>query len=136
VSFPLLLTLTSPTHADIYKYVDPDGRVTYSSIPIRGAKKLDLGPAFKPSPHTTNRPQTSPADFPKVDTTTQKTRDNARRDILQNEMAQEEKLLQETRRSLSEAQARNESSEKTKALRDEITLHEKNLDALKIELKR
>ena len=28
-------------HAEIYKYVDEDGRITYSNVSRKGAKKLD-----------------------------------------------------------------------------------------------
>ena len=31
--------------AEIYKHVGPDGRITYSNVKIKGAKKLDLEPA-------------------------------------------------------------------------------------------
>ena len=122
--------------AEIYKYVDVDGHVTYSSTPKKGAKKLNLEPLPGSQPATRARPEASPADFPKVDGNTQKTRDSTRRKILEDEMAAEEKLLAESRQNLKNEQARNvvQPEAKMKAMQEEITLHEKNVDALKAEL--
>lgn len=125
--------------AEIYKYVDADGHVTYSSMPRKGAKKLNLDPRPAPSAPSARgavRNEAGPADFPKVDGSTQRSRDDTRRKILENEMATEEKLLQEARRNLKDEQARSadRADEKTRALREELTLHEKNIDALKTEL--
>ena len=39
------LILPQLAHAEIYKTVDSEGRVTYSNVKIKGAKKLDLEPA-------------------------------------------------------------------------------------------
>lgn len=106
-------------HAEIYKHVDEQGRVTYSNVPMKGATKLNLEP-LNTVPAT--RPKTSaasPSDFPKVDGDTQKKRDDTRRKILEEELAAEEKLL-------SEATAQNNATA--------ISLHEKNVAALKKEL--
>ena len=80
-------------HAEIYKHVDEQGRVTYSNVPMKGATKLNLEP-LNTVPAT--RPKTSvasPSSFPKVDGDTQKKRDDTRRKILEEELAAEEKLL-------------------------------------------
>jgi Domain of unknown function (DUF4124) len=147
----------SATHAEIYKSVDADGHVTYSSISSKGSKKLDLEPlASTPTPSTSAasapsakaRNTSTPADFPKVDSTTQKSRDGTRRKILEDELGSEEKLLGQARQDLKEAEGHPEVSksrdgqtrntpkydEKIKALRDEITGHEKNITALKSEI--
>lgn len=132
--------------ADIYKRVDANGHVTYSSEPIKGGKKLNLEPLpTMQAPKTGNGPK----DFPRVDSQTQKNRDSTRRAILEDELASEEKLLAEARQNLSEAEANPEVyrgadgktyrnvakfEEKVKAARDEVTTHEKNIEALKTEL--
>ncbi|MDO8412749.1 MAG: DUF4124 domain-containing protein [Gallionellaceae bacterium] len=133
-------------HADIYKYVDAEGRVTYTSTPIKGAKKLKLKPL---STSLSPRTKGSPADFPKVDSRTQKGRDDTRRKILEEEMATEDKLLSEARQRLEEGEASPEVfkgkdgktyrdvakyEEKIKPLQEEVTLHELNIQALKTEL--
>jgi hypothetical protein len=138
--FPLL------AQAEIYKSVDADGHVTYSSTPIKGGKKLNLEPLptmlppGKPSAH---------GDFPRVDSATQKSRDETRYTILQNELTSEEKLLTEAKQSLAEAEASPEVfkgkdgktyrnvakyDEKIKPLAAQVDLHQKNIEALKTEL--
>ena len=131
-------------HAEIYKHVDENGRVTYSNIPIKGAKKLNLDPlpvvpATKPK--VTNA---SPAGFPKVDADTQKKRDDVRHRILEEELAAEARLLQESQQTLKDAEnARGGKDaaklpakylERLRQLQEIVTLHEKNIQALKIEI--
>jgi hypothetical protein len=141
--------------AEIYKYVDADGHVTYSSTPMKGAKKLNLEalPSLpSPSPSTTRARSSetnTPADFPRVDSNTQKNRDDTRRKILGDELAAEEKLLAEARQNLIDGEGNPETyrgkdgkiyrnvaryDEKIKNLQDEVKLHEKNIDALKTEI--
>jgi hypothetical protein len=135
------------TRAEIYKSVDAEGHVTYSSTPSRGAKKLGLGPLsppsyLSPSPpsdsprrtRTYDRPA-SPSDFPRVDSATQRNRDSMRRKILNDELSAEEKLLNEARASLQQEKTARDGA-KIAPLQDEVTLHEKNISALKTELAR
>lgn len=115
----LAFLATTALHAEIYKHVDPQGRVTYSNVPIKGAIKLNLEPLSTiPSPRAKSS-ASSPAGFPKVDNETQKKRDDTRRRILEEELSAEEKLLADAVRGQS---------------REEIELHEKNISALKKEL--
>ena len=130
--------------ADIYKAVDADGHVTYSSTPIEGGKKIYLEPLPTMVPPGKAR---TPADFPKVDGATQKERDETRRKILQDELIAEEKLLEESQQNLNEASPeafkgqdgktyRNVAKydEKINSLTDQVELHQKNIAALKAEL--
>ena len=150
--FLLILLCTGHTgwaQAEIYKHVDAEGNVTYTSTPMRGAKKLDISSTSSSSPSQSRpRNEAASADFPKVDYTTQRNRDDARHRILLDELAAEEKLLVEARRNLKEAEVNPETfsgadgkvrltvkhSEKIRTLQEHITQHEKNLDALRIEL--
>jgi len=135
--------------AEIYKHVDADGHVTYSSTPMKGAKKLDLEPLPTMQPPARARNDSSPSSFPKVDNTTQKNRDDTRRKILADELATEEKLLAEARKNMKEGEESPEVykgkdgkifrnmakfEEKMKALQEQVTLHEKNIESLKSEL--
>lgn len=130
--------------AEIYKHVDSEGNVTYTSTPMRGAKKLDLAPPLAAPSSSASRPRSEAghADFPKVDSATQKSRDGARHKILMDELAAEEKLLAEARQNLKEAETGPEAlsgknarhGEKIKSLHEQVTLHETNVGALKIEL--
>lgn len=135
--------------AEIYKAVDADGHVTYSSAPIKGGKKIILEPLPTMAPPTRARSAASPEGFPRVDGETQKGRDDTRRKILQDELSTEEKFLEEAKRSLKEGEESPEVyrgqdgktyrnvakyEEKVKALSEQVDLHQKNIDALKTEL--
>lgn len=123
-------------HAEIYKQIDADGHVTYSSAPMKGSKKLDMGPPpITLPPARMRNSDASPPDFPRVDSNTQKNRDDTRRKILEDELATEGKLLNEARQNLKDAKGNSEaSSKKIKDLQEQVSLHEKNVDALKSEL--
>lgn len=145
----LCVGYTSLAQAEIYKKVDADGHVTYSSEPTTGSKKLDLlSPNIIPPPARV-RNTVPPPDSLKVDPATQKSRDNLRRQILEEELSSELKLVEEARQNLiyeketSEAlkdkdgkYSRNlaKHEERLKVLQWQVTLHEKNVEALKIEL--
>ena len=130
----LCMAHTGWAQAEIYKYIDADGHVTYSSAPMKGSKKLDLGPLPATSPRARNS-DANPSDFPRVDSTTQKSRDGTRRKILEDELAAEEKLLVEAHQSLKEGmEISGLPPNKMKTLQEQISLHKKNVDALKSEL--
>jgi hypothetical protein len=130
--------------ADIYKAVDADGHVTYSSSPIKGGKKLNLEPLPTMKPMIP-----ASAGFPKVDGETQRGRDDTRRKILQDELDAEEKMLESANQALTEAESNPEVfkgqdgrtyrnvakyDEKVKPLQEQVDLHTKNIEALKTEL--
>lgn len=135
--------------AEIYKKVDTDGHVTYSSTPTKGSKKLDLGPlTIVPSPARA-RNNATPPDFLKVDSDTQKNRDNLRHKILEEELSTEQKLVEEARQNLINGKGNSEIlkdkdggsyrnaakyEENIKSLQGQVILHEKNVEALKTEL--
>lgn len=136
--------------AEIYKFVDSDGHVTYSSTPIKGGKRIFLEPLPTMEPPARPRSVTTTEEgFPRVDDATQKNRDDARRKILEDEMATEQKLLAEAREKLQVAEdtpmvyrgkdgktyrAVAQYEENVKAAKEEVSLHEKNVEALKVEL--
>lgn len=138
----LSLCLSQGAHADIYKLVGEDGRVTYSNTPLKGAKKINLEPLSTISPPKPKPAAATPQNFPRVDNETQKKRDNMRRDILEQELAAEQKLLEEARKNLAEGEATRLGNERNyqkyldrvQGLKDNVTLHEKNVDALNKEL--
>jgi hypothetical protein len=113
----------------IYKHIDENGRVTYTNRPMKGAIVLELEPlstipglgaqaagaAEKVSAKAPDRPAkpavaivtprgmpaaAAPMTVASVDRETQKSRDDVRRKILQDELAQEEKSLAEVRSAL------------------------------------
>jgi hypothetical protein len=136
------LCLSFGVHAEIYKSVDSQGHVTYSNVPAKGAVKLDLEPlsvvpGLKPKPKSE-----TPSEFPKVDGDTQKKRDDTRHKLLDQELEAEQKLLAEAQQALKEGEATRLGGEKNyqkyldrvQKLKDEVTLHEKNIEALNKEL--
>jgi hypothetical protein len=134
-------------YAEIYKRVDDEGHVTYSSKPIKGGKKLHLEPLPTMTPPP--KPAKAAEGFPRVNSETQTKRDDTRRKILEDELATEEKALEDARVKLKEGQENPEThmtlngqsfrdvakyEEKVGALQEEVTSHEKNVTALKTEL--
>lgn len=125
-------------HAEIYKSVDANGRVTYSNIPSKGAVKLNLEP---PASSARQKAASKAANFPKIDSETQKKRDDIRLNILEEELAAERKLLNESRRALAESETAPAAErgnqnflERLQKLKEEVALHEKNIEALQKEL--
>ncbi|MBV1774310.1 DUF4124 domain-containing protein [Burkholderiaceae bacterium DAT-1] len=145
ISFCLAALASIHVCADIYRSVDAEGHVTYSNVPSKGAKKIDLGnlpdpiPAPKPrasgssgsSGGSTSYSAPTPSNFPRVDSSTQNARDQNRLSILQSEMDSEQRLLNQVRNNLQTS-----APEKQAKLRDEVMLHEKNIEALKKEMSR
>lgn len=138
-----------PVQAEIYKAVDANGHVTYSSTPIKGGKKIILEPLPTMVPPARVRHEGSPADFPSVDDETQQGRDETRYTILKNELSAEEKLLAEARQKLQEGEENPEVfrgkdgktfrnvekyDAKVKQLAEQVELHRRNIEALKTEL--
>ncbi|WP_026224311.1 DUF4124 domain-containing protein [Methyloversatilis thermotolerans] len=144
-----LLTAAS-AHADVYKCIDEDGHVTYTNDKsrARGCKQLssDVPVSSVPGPaSTTSRPAAGPsssAGFPNVSNDQQKTRDGERRRILEAELAAEQKSLDEARKALVEGEAVRLGDERNyqkyldriQALKDNVALHERNVDALRKEI--
>lgn len=137
-----LLLLSQAAHADIYKRVDENGHVTYSNTPLKGGKKVYLSPIPEGAPAKSKPSTATPQNFPRVDGGTQKKRDESRRGILEQELAAEQKLLEEARKSLVEGEAvrlggeRNYQKylDRVQGLKDDVTLHEKNIEALNKEI--
>ena len=148
-----VLAFSGTARAEIYKQVDADGRVTYSNVPSKGAVKLNLEPPAPgggggAAPSQKARVPT-PANFPRVDQDTQRTRDDKRRQILEAELAGERKALEEAKKNYAEGEANPETfkgkngktyrnvakfDEKMQKLRDEVTQHEQNIELLQKEL--
>ncbi len=139
------LALAAPAMADICKYVDRDGNLHYTNVaPEKGWKKLSCGVGGSTAPGEKGaKSAPGPAGFPKVDTGTQKGRDDLRRKVLTEELATEEKLLAEARVVYAggappalpeEREVPQKYAERLAKLRQGVVLHEKNIEALKKEL--
>lgn len=142
-------------HAEIYKHVDAEGRVTYSNVKIKGSKKINLEPAdtsFGTNTSKETRPsssQATPKDFPNVDAETQKNRDNSRKQILLSELASEKKALEEAKKAYEEGKSNPETfktasggigrnvakfQEKMEKLQANVDVHQRNVELLEKEI--
>jgi hypothetical protein len=136
MKFWILLLCLSPSLvlADIYKSVDADGHVTYSSAPIKGGKRIVLSAPTQNTPNHV-RASATPHDFPRVTDEAQKGRDGSRRKILEDELKAEVGLMEAAKQSLQVAEAhRPRDAEKIKGLTRQLDLHQGNIAALKTEL--
>lgn len=144
IRYLLALFCAFPTWAlaEIYKAVDANGHVTYSNAPLKGGRKIissqhgqDQRSANKSGGAARNA--STPSSFPRIDSETQKTRDNTRQKILQNELESEEKLMIEARKALKDAEnapTDPKYAAKVQSAKDQIKVHEKNIEALTTEL--
>ena len=141
--------------AETCKYLDGEGRVIYSNTPNnppKGATKVKCFDDPAPKGAASNarnsdaRPATADANAkaktPRVTEDAQKTRDNERRRILEQELADETKQLAQAKEQLAAQEAiRNGNErnyerflERVRPYRDAVATHERNLEALKREI--
>ncbi|PCI53943.1 MAG: DUF4124 domain-containing protein [Methylophilaceae bacterium] len=149
------------SQAQIYKHVDVDGRITYTNVKIKGAKKLDIEPAdtsfgTQSGKEESTRPTSktgTPKSFPKVDAKTQKDRDNSRKQILLTEMESEKAALASAKKSYDEGASNPEVyrkknadgssstfrnvkkyQDKLKKLQTDVDAHQRNIELLQKEI--
>lgn len=131
--------------ADVFKCVDEDGHVTYTNTkPSAKAKCSQLSRDQRVSTVPGRASSTpSPAGFPKVDGDTQKARDSDRRKILEQELAAEQKSLEQAKKDLAEQEAIRTGDERNyqrvldrlQPFKDKVALHERNIEALQKEIR-
>ena len=162
-SFALAIAPTA--QAEIYKYVDPaTGAVEYTNQPKKGAVRMSSGDtlsemgtgnkaaknkavpgAATASGRTLNASNNASAGtaMASVDSGTQRTRDGTRRQVLADELASEEKLLNEARSSFNEGKPLPMADEgfgspkyidRVKQLEKTLRVHGRNVVSLKQEL--
>jgi HAMP domain-containing protein len=141
----LLVAVLGYAHAqsEVYLCVDGQGNKEYKNTgATKGCKKVDL-PSITtiPAPVMKRSPGAS-SDFPKVTSDTQRARDNDRRQILQDELKNEEDKLANLRKEYNNGEPERRGDERnyakyqerTAAMKDEINRSEQNVEALKREL--
>lgn len=141
-----------PSQAQVFLCVDANGVKELTDRYKPGCKQLDVASSY-PAPSSSPRraasppraapvPATTPADFPRVESSQQKARDNDRREILLDEMRQEERRLAELKAEFKGGEPDRLGNERNYAkyqdrvatLRDSISRSEKNIEALKREI--
>jgi hypothetical protein len=140
------LLAAAPALGETCKYVDSEGRIIYSNVPVKRARKVTCFQEPAPPPEPT-RPVAPPTNAttterPRVEPSTQRKRDQDRRTILEDELAREQKALDDARKALAEQQAlrsgdeRNYSrvQERLKPFQEAVAAHEKNIASIKQEL--
>ncbi len=145
--FLLSLMLAAPAQADIYKYIDEDGRVTFTDVYRKGAKRIELpgAPASLPSsdkPVRRAASNPSPANFPRIDAGTQQRRDDVRRQVLMDEIEGERRNVNEARRQLKLGERAQPGERVTDAtyqsrvqkLQATVQQHEQNVTSIQREL--
>ena len=146
-----LLAVAAPARADIYECVDPSGNKRFTNIKAeaKGCKLLNVSvpntvpaPPKAPSAKGGAAATPTPSTFPRVDTDTQRQRDSDRRRILEQELASEERLLDQARKELASQDSVRLGSERNyqkvierlEPYKKKVKLHEDNLASLKREL--
>lgn len=152
-----MVCASSHVLADMYKCVDASGHVTYSNVGGKECKRLIADTVTTVPPPKAGAKQASPADFPKVGGNAQKARDDDRRRILETELGNEQKALEQAKAELATQEGivlpeeRNvmrvvdgkqvpggingaKVEERLKPFRDRVALHERNLEALRKEI--
>ncbi|MDX5411241.1 MAG: DUF4124 domain-containing protein [Thauera sp.] len=149
----LLLTgLAAPAYADIFKCTDADGRVTYTNDRSLGRNCVRLqsdqpvstvpAPVRRPAAASGAPASASPGAFPRVSPNDQRSRDDARRQVLQGELATEEGALAEAEKALAEQEAVRLGDERNyqkvldrlQPFKDKVELHKRNIEALRREI--
>ena len=137
-----LLLSAGAASAQTCKYVDSEGRITYSNVPIKNAKKVSCFEPVKPPQQQSPAAPANAAAKPRVDSTTQRQRDDDRRNILEAELRTEEQQLAQAKRELAEQEAIRTGDERNyervlerlKPYQEAVAQHEKNVASLRQEL--
>ncbi|HTY04409.1 MAG TPA: DUF4124 domain-containing protein [Rhodocyclaceae bacterium] len=138
--------IVGTAHADtLFKCSDSAGHTTYTNQKAGNKNCTVLSQdkpisTFAPPKARPNTP--TPEGFPRVSSEAQKSRDGDRRRILEEELGNEQRQLDDARRALAEQESIREGGEKNyervlerlKPFQDNVQLHERNIDALQREI--
>jgi len=146
----LLMGCAVSARAEIWECLDSSGNKRFTNVKAEatGCKPMNLPPvstipAPKPGVAKPNDAKAAtPNSFPKVDPATQQQRDSGRRKILEQELANEERLLDQARKDLAEQESTrlgNERNyqrvlERLEPYKKKVALHEGNIANLRKEM--
>ena len=140
-------------HHILYECVDQNGNKRFTNIPAeaKGCRVLATAPAppapsapVGPAPKASTKapPVATPSNFPRVDRELQRSRDNDRLRILEQELGTEQKLLDQARQELSAQESVRLGSERNyqrvldrlEPFQKRVRLHEDNIANLRKEI--
>src|SRR5262245_36031990 len=141
----LAMLVAAHAWADIWECVDAGGNKRFTNIrsEAKGCRMLDLpAPTTMPGGKPGAKTAETPRNFPRVDGETQKSRDSERRKILDQELANEQKLLDQARKELADQESQRLGTERNyqrvldrlEPYKKKVKLHEDNVANLKREL--
>ncbi|MDD5298298.1 MAG: DUF4124 domain-containing protein [Rhodocyclaceae bacterium] len=145
-SFASLLLAWLPAQADVWKCVDPDGKVAYTNTrpSTKGCKLLSQDQPVNTvkGNRASSAATPTPGNFPRVDGNMQKERDMSRRQILEKELAQEQDQLNKAQKELAEQESLRNGDERNyqkvverlKPYQDSVAEHQRNVDAIRQEI--
>ncbi len=122
----------------IYKCTDANGGTLIANAKVdKSCRAIVTGPeTAMPAPPKAKAAATpSPAGFPRVGEETQKARDGDRRHILDQELATEQRGLEQAKKDLAEQEALGPANvNRLPPYRDRVGQHERNIQAIQKEL--
>lgn len=136
----LIAAVAMPASAQtIYKCIDANGGTLISNARVDKNCKAVVSSPETTVPAPKARPagaaaNPTPATFPRVAEDTQKARDGDRRHILDQEMAGEQRNLEQARKDLAEQEALRATPDRLAPYRDRVGQHERNIQAIQKEL--
>ena len=141
----LAVPALSATAETIYRCTDASGGTLISNTRVDKSCKAVPVPPDSSMPGSRARPggaagNASPAGFPKVQEDTQKARDTDRKRILEQELAGEQRSLDQAQRELADQDSlrgRDGSAaalDRVQPYRDRVAQHERNIIAIQKEL--
>lgn len=136
----------------IYRSIDNEGNITFTNIPMKGAKVYKVTTPRKPTPKVTPKSTSSrqastpkrtqptqsnksPAPVIRTSSVPQASRDGTRRQILLTELNSEQKAFNEANIELSRAE-QEKNTAKIQKVRNVVKDRMRNIDALQSELSR
>lgn len=158
------LACSAAAQSIVYRCVDENGRPQYTNVrgdldgkkctvvhrevtvvpassapsPAAGAqpvRPVAAQPAAQSGPAAAAVANPGPAGFPRVDSQTQRSRDDSRRRILEDELVTERRSLDRARAELNESAQRGANTpDRLKPLQDTVERHERNIIALQREI--
>jgi hypothetical protein len=155
VFYALLLTGALAQSSEIFVCVDEHGQKVFQNTGnVKSCKRLDVQPILTlpasrvqqsragVQPAVEQRTSVSPANFPRVDGDTQRTRDSDRRRILEDELRGEEERLAKLKSEFNNGEPERRGDERnfalykerTQRLQEDIARTENNVRALAREM--